>query len=471
MSPSTSVTSSLPDLAAAVVGPVLVPGDAGYLAELDGFDLSVRHRPVAVVGALGAEDVVATVRFAAARGLGVAVHSTGHGIAVGARDSGPDAAVVVSTRRMDGFSVDPSARTARVEAGVRWRPVVAEAARHGLAPLTGSDPNVGVVAYTLGGGCGPLSRLFGYAADHVRAFDIVTADGEHRHVSPTKHPDLFWAVRGGKGNFGVVTALEFDLHPVGTFLGGGLFYPAEHARHALHSYRAWVETLPEETTTSFVMMLMPDHPTVDPRVRGRFATHIRVMHFGDMETGSRVVNRMRTTVAPMVDTVTEMTYADIAGVHGDFAEAGSFHINNIQLTGLHHATIETLLRFGGPDSPGLVGVEVRHLGGALARPPATPNAVAHRDNPFQLYMAGVLEAGRDDEVRAAQRDLVAALAQWNSGHRTLNFVAGVAHSDPAAVRTAYTDDAYERLVELKRLWDPRNMFRFNHNIPPEGVGR
>ncbi|HSU11167.1 MAG TPA: FAD-binding oxidoreductase, partial [Pseudonocardia sp.] len=216
-----STASSLPDtiaLAAAVAGPVLVPGDPGFAEEVTGYNLAAVTAPAVVVGATSADDVAEAVRWAVATHRKVAVQATGHGLYADLGDT-----VLISTRRMDAVHVDPDTRTARVGAGARWRAVIDAAAPHGLAPLNGSSSTVGVVGYTTGGGLGPLSRSFGFAADHVRRLEIVTADGQVREVDPGRNADLFWAVRGGKGNLGIVTEIEFDLMPVARFYGGGIF--------------------------------------------------------------------------------------------------------------------------------------------------------------------------------------------------------------------------------------------------------
>jgi len=450
-------------LSARLKGPVLLPGQDQYARELDGFDQSVTHHPAFVVAAADADDVVQAVRFAREHRLGVAVQNTGHGIAIPA-DEG---ALLISTSRMDGFQVDPERRTARLDAGVLWQDVIPAAADHGLAPLNGSAPFVGAVSYILGGGIGVLSRELGYAADHVRWIEVVTADGTLSRVSAQEQPDLFWALRGGKGNFGVVTALEIDLFPISRLYGGGLYFPAEATPDVLHAYRRWATAdTPDELSSSFAMIPFPDLPIVPEPLRGVFATHVRIAYLGTAERGAELLAPLRAVAAPLLDTVGEMPYARVADIHGDMPISGSYYINTYQLTELAAGTVDALLAHAGPESAGLIGVEVRHLGGALSRPAATPGAVARTPYPFQLYSASALGYGQDDEVHAAHAELVSALAPWHSPLRTLNFMAGVAYTDPADVREAFTAEAYARLVAVKSSVDPDNVFRFNHNIPP-----
>jgi len=263
-------------------GPVFRPGDVGYDAERAGFNLAIEHRPELVVGATGAADIIAAVERATADGLAVAVQATGHGVSVPA-----DGAVLVNTNRMTGVVVDPSTRTARVEAGARWERVLPLAARYGLAPLNGSSPHVGAVGYTLGGGIGLLGRRYGYAADHVRWLDVVTADGRLRRVSADADPELFFALRGGKGNFGVVVSMEIELMPVSRLYGGGLYFPGESTADALHVWCEWTRTVPDSMASSVMLIRYPGDPAEPEPLRDRFVTHLRVAWSGAPEEGER----------------------------------------------------------------------------------------------------------------------------------------------------------------------------------------
>ncbi|MEV0349542.1 FAD-binding oxidoreductase [Nonomuraea sp. NPDC050680] len=238
-------------------GPVFRPGDEGYDDERAGFQALARHRPDVIVGATDAADVRAAVVMAAANGLPVAVQATGHGMPMAA-----DGGLLISTRRMTGVRVDAETATARIEAGVRWARVIEEAARHGLAPLSGSAPSVGAVSYTLGGGLGLMARRYGYAVDQVRAVEVVTADGVLREVTAATEPDLFWALLGGRGNFGVVTALEIGLVPVTSLYGGGLFF--DLATDVVKRWAEWTLDLPEEMTSSIAVIPFPDARWTSP---------------------------------------------------------------------------------------------------------------------------------------------------------------------------------------------------------------
>ncbi|MFB7632346.1 FAD-binding oxidoreductase [Streptomyces sp. NPDC056149] len=452
-------------LTESVEGLVFEQGDPGYAEHVDGFDRAVEHRPALVVAVANTDDLVTAVRFARDHGLGVAVQVTGHGAALPADER----SLFLDTGAMNKVRVDPEQRTARLEAGVLWQDVIPVAAQHGLAPLNGSAPFVGAVSYTLGGGIGLLSRRYGYASDHVRRIEVVTADGELRVASQEENPDLFWALRGGKGNFGVVTAIEIDLVEVSRIYGGGLFFPAESVRDVLHLYRTWAAGMPEEMSSSFFMLDWPDVAGVPEELRGHFALHLRLCYLGAPEDGRRLIQPLRDVAPPLLDTVTDMPYTDVVSIHNDPPPRGSYHINNFQLTHLDHEAVEAILALVGPGTNPPVSLEIRHLGGALARPPKVPNAVAHVDAQFQVYSAGVLDIGKDQAVYKGHDRVVETLAPWSAGTRLLNFMAGVAHTDPAYVSDAFSPEAYARLVSLKTIWDPGNTFRFNHNIPPMGA--
>ena len=437
-----------------VNGPVLRPGDDGYDEERSGFQTARRHRPAVIVGATGADDVRAAVAFAAARGLPVAVQATGHGLSVPA-----DGGVLISTRRMTGVRVDAAGRTAWIEAGVRWDQVVQEAAPYGLAPLNGSAPHTGAVGYILGGGLGVLARRYGYAADHVHQIDVVTADARLRHVTADGDPDLFWALRGGRDNFGVVTGMRIGLVPVSRLYGGGLFFPADLAADVLRAFAEWTPALPDEMTASVGMIPYPDLPMIPEPLRGRHVTHVRVAHLGDAAAGERLVAPLRAVGPRLMDTLTEMPYAESGSIYNDPTQPHAYSGTNLMLSRLDADATRTVLDLAGPDAPVPCVVDLRHLGGALARTPEATSAVGHRD---AAYLLRVLSAADSAEERAAHGRVFAAMKPWATGGRSLNFI----YDDPAQVRAAYEPDAYIRLTELKAAYDPANVFRFNHNIPP-----
>ncbi|MET9415883.1 FAD-binding oxidoreductase [Streptomyces klenkii] len=462
-SPGAPVALGAPDaeeLRAHVAGPVLLPGEEGFDEELAGFELSVAHRPALIVGATGAADVVAAVRFAAERGLGVAVQATGHGISRPATD------VFVGTRRMTGVRVDPEARTARFEAGVRWEQVIHEAAVHGLAPLNGSAPFVGAVSYSLGGGLGLLSRKYGFATDHITSFDLVTADGRLLEVTPERHPDLFWGVRGSKGNLGIVTSLEVRLFPVSRVYGGGLFFDAESTPAVLKTYLAWAPRMPEDLASSVFFTEYPDAEGLPEPLRGKFVTHIRLAYLGEPEEAERHFAELRAAGTVVMDTVASLPYTRAGEIHNDPPSPVASYSKTFMLRELDEKAVNLILKLAGPGSNAVHGVELRHLGGALSRPPQVPSAVGHfPDAVFNAYIASLIEPETIESVDRAQQGFVDALRPWTTPGVCLNFLAG--HNTSVEVaRGAFTAENYARLREVKTRHDPGNVFRFNPNIPP-----
>jgi hypothetical protein len=452
--------AGLETLATRVRGPVLRPGDDDYDAERRGFQTAWQHRPAVIVGATGADDVRAAVAFAAARGLPVAVQATGHGLSVPATGG-----VLVSTRRMTGVRTDAAGRTAWIEAGVRWRQVIEETTPYGLAPLNGSAPDTGAVSYTLGGGLGLLARRHGYAADHVTEIDVVTADARLRHVTAETDPDLFWALRGGRDNFGVVTGMRIGLVPAARLYGGGLYFSAESATEVLTAFAEWTRTLPDELTASVGMVPLPDLPMLPAPIRGRHIVQVRVAHLGDAAEGERLVAPLRTAGPCLLDTLSDMPYAKSDSIYNDPPEPHGYSGTNVLLSGLDDAAVRIVTDLAGPDAPVPCVVDLRHLGGALARTPAVASAVAHRDTPYLLRLLSPLAGLDRDAVRAAHRRVYEALEPWTTGGRVLNFIYGD-HATTDEVRAAYEPGDYRRLTELKAVHDPANLFRLNHNIPP-----
>ena len=453
-----------------LAGPVLRPEDADYDRARSGFQTAYRHRPSVIVAATSAADVRAAVRYAAGAGLSVAVQATGHGLA-----AATEGGVLVDTAAMAQVRVDPAARTAWVAAGTRWGQVVEEAARYGLAPLSGSSPGVGVVGYTLGGGLGVLGREYGYAADHVRAVELVTADGALRRVTTESDPELFWALRGAGGNFGVVTALEMSLVPVTRLYGGGLYFDTALVPDVLAAYREWTATVPDGLTSSVGLIPYPDLPMVPEPLRGRYVAHVRIAYTGSVAEGSRLVGPLRAVGPRLLDTLGELPYAESPSIYRDPEMPHAYYGTNAMLRELAEPVAPAILDLVGPDSPVPCVVQLNHLGGALARPPSVPNAVAHRDAAYLVRVLAVLEGPGPSPARSAPTRLTDALREWTLG-RSPNFVFGervfgteqgeAERSGAELVRDCYSAADLPRLAELKAAVDPANLFRCNLNIPP-----
>ncbi|MEU6959323.1 FAD-binding oxidoreductase [Streptomyces chrestomyceticus] len=438
---------SLAGLASRVTGVVLVPGDDGYEAERTGFQSGHVHRPSVIVGADTAADVVAAVRYARANGLPVSVQSTGHGLTAPS-----DGGVLVSTRRMDEVRVDAEARTVWAGAGALWADVIEEAAPHGLAPVNGSSPGVGVVGYTLGGGLGILGREFGYASDRVRLVEVVTADGALRWVTPEREPGLFGALLGGGHGLGVVTGLEFGLVPVARVYGGQLVFGADLMDEALAAYLAWTEDLPDALTSSVGLIAYPDVPAVPGHLRGRYLAQVRIAYTGPVAEGERLVAPLRAVGPRVADTLRDMPYTASHTIHQDPETPHAYDGDSVLLSGLDAAELREVTTLTGPDAPMMTVVQLNHLGGALA---AGGGSVGHRDARYLLRLLSPLDGTDVASVRALHARVRAALAPRALG-RSVNFLFGD-HGD--AVADAYEEDVYRRLAAAKALYDPENLFR------------
>ena len=453
MTATRTPTSDVTDLAAAVTGPVLVPGDDGYAAEVASFNTAFAATPAVVVGATGADDVAAAVKWAQQTGRRVAVQLTGHGL-----QSDLAGTVLVSTRRMTDVAVDAAARTATAAAGVRWTEVVAAAAPFGLAPLNGSSSSVGVVGYTLGGGLGPLSRRYGFAADHVRRFTIVTADGAVRDVTPESDADLYWAVLGGKTGFGIVTEIEFGLVPVSRFYGGCMFFAAESAAAVLHAWRAWAPTLTEETNTSIAALRLPRDPALPEPLRGKFVVSVRLVHLGSAAEGEAVVAPIRAVATPIMDMIGDMPYAAVDGVNMDPPNPMPVRERNVALSALPAEAVDALLAVGGPDVPApLALLELRLLGGALSRRPAADNAVTGRDAAFSLFVVGAPFGPPPEVSAAAAQAVLDAVGPWARGG-LINFIGA---ATPEELGRLWDDVRRARLLAIRDRVDPTGVFATN----------
>jgi FAD/FMN-containing dehydrogenase len=442
-----------------VHGPVYAAGDDGLAAEVATWNVAVQHTPAIAVGATCAADVAAAVSWAVAHDLGVAVQATGHGPVRNAAGT-----VMITTRRMQGVVIDPERRTARVEAGVKWKRVMEAAAGFGLAGLCGSSSDVGVVGYTLGGGLGSLGRKYGFAADAVRSVEIVTADGRQRTLSADSEPELFWAVRGGKGNLGIVTALEMDLVPVGELYAGGIFFAGEDAAAVLQAWRRWAPMMPEEVGTSIALLRLPDEEFLPPPLRGQTAVHLRYSYCGtDLAEGEALLAPMRDAGRVLLGGVGPMSTAAMDAIHMDPVDPMPAYEKGMLLADLPPEAVDALMAAAGPqlDIP-LIMLEIRLMGGALARPAKVPNAVAGRSGAYAVFAIapGVPELAQ--VAPAVVRGALGALEPWRSPETVINFLGDV--SGPDEVAAAYPPGVYGRLAELKAAVDPHRVFSSGHAI-------
>jgi FAD/FMN-containing dehydrogenase len=432
------------------------PGEDGYEERRLPWQRKFDPRPAAIIDAGGARDVRAALEIMRDNDLPLAVQSTGHGTVEAA-----DGALLLRTAGMRGVEVDGQRWTARANAGTPWSDVIAAAAPYGLAPVSGTSAGVGVTGYTLGGGAGLLSRAFGFAADSLLRADVVTAGGELLTATADEHPDLFWALRGGGGNFGIVTALEFRLHPVERLYGGLAMFAAERAGEALAAYREWAPGEPDESSTALVVMTVPPLPQVPEAVRGRRVLALRGLYLGGQAEAERVwAPLLRAAGPPLLNGMASMTYADTVTSLGPAPPPTVAELHIDLFRELPDAVLDVV---ADPDGPA-AAIEVRHWGGAMASAGADAGPCGHRDVPFSV-VTNAIAADRDGwpAAKAATQAVAARLAPYATGGTFLNFL-----GDPARTATAYTEADYARLAEVKAIYDPDNVFQGGHNIPPAG---
>jgi FAD/FMN-containing dehydrogenase len=450
--------ADLAELRSQIAGSVVAPGDPEWDEARLAWNLAVDQQPELVVLAESAEDVVATILYARAEGLQVAPQGTGHNAGALGDLSGT---ILLKTERMRGVAVDPVARTARAEAGTIWIEVVQAAARHGLATLAGSSPDVGVVGYTLGGGLSWLGRKHGLSANNVRAVELVTAQGELVRATRDENPDLFWAVRGGGGALGVVTALELELFPLETVYAGILWFPFERASEVLQAWREYVaEGVPDTLTTVGRLLQFPPIPEIPEPVRGQSFVVVQAIYLGDEAAGRPLLAPLR-ALGPVMDTVETIPVEALSHLHMDPEHPVPGAGDGDLLAELTPEAIDAFVAAVGPGSgSGLLTVELRHLGGAIARPRPEHGAIAAFDAEFALFAAGIAPTPElHAKAEADLQRLLAAMQPWIAEQTYMNFV-----ERREDARRFVSEQAYRRLLRIKAAVDPRNLIRSNHPL-------
>jgi FAD/FMN-containing dehydrogenase len=369
--------------------------------------------------------------------------------------------LLLKTGRLAGAEIDAANRRARVGAAAKWQDVSALASPHGLAGLSGSSAEVGVVGYTLGGGHGWLAREHGLACNSVVGAEVVTADGELVHADHENEPDLFWALRGGGGNFGVVTALEFELYPVPELYAGMLVWPWERTADVLHAWREWVSGLPSQMSTWARILQVPPLPDVPEAVRGRQLVVVEAACLGAEEYGAALLRPLR-ELGPELDTFAAVPPAALGHLHMDPEDPVPFAMDGQMLDELPPAAIDAIVEAAGPDSGSpLLSLELRLLGGALTRTPPDAGALPCLDHAFLTLGVGMVMNPDIASSITAHLDVVsAALKPWDSGVKYANFV-----DVPIDTRECYPPETFDRLREIKARYDEDQLFRANHPIP------
>ncbi len=441
-------------LADRVSGPVLTPADPGYAEELSGFNTAVTHTPDIVVGATSPADVLEAVRFAREHGHVVEVQATGHG-AHAAVTSG----LLISTGRMRGVAIDPVARTATVEAGTRWEAVVNAAADHGLAPVAGASVDVGVVGYLLGGGLGPLARSHGFGSDWIESIDVVSGECELVEVDVSRRPDLFWALRGGKGGLGIVTGMRIRLAELPTLYAGSLLFAEDDIEAAARAWAEWTAEAPGAVTTSVAVLRLPDLPAVPEPLRGRRVLSLRFAYPGPPAEGRRFAEPLRSAAPVLVDALGELPLTRVGAIHGDPRDPVPVWSRGLLLSTIDQDAITVLLDHvgAGTDAP-FVSVEVRHLGGATHRDVPEGSAVGGREAGFALSIIGVPDPALFATAEPAAADaLLADLEPWISSETTINFAGRPTAEE---FRRAWPSAVFARLAEVRRAYDPHRIFPY-----------
>jgi FAD/FMN-containing dehydrogenase len=448
-----------------VHGPVIGAQDEGYDEARAIWNGAIDRRPACIVRCTGVADVVAAVGFARERGLLVAVRSGGHGVGGQALCDG---GLVIDLSPMKGIHVDPQARTARAEAGVLWGELDRETQLFGLATVGGIVSHTGVSGLTLGGGIGWLMRKYGATVDNLLSVDLVTADGELVTASENENPDLFWGVRGGGGNFGIVTSFEYRLHPVGPIvLAGPIFHPLEDAPELLRFYREFAAAAPDELTTIIELELAPPLPFLPEDVHGEPIVMVAACYAGAPEDGAEVVRPLKEFGSPIVDRLEPKPYVALQSMFDPLVPHGWHRYwKSVELPTLTDGAIDTLIdhtsRITSPRSYTII----LQLGGALGRVPEDATAFSQRDATHNVVINAVWteDDPEGDRHTAWARDFFDAMQPHARDRVYVNFLGD---EGPDRVRQAYGTEKYDRLVELKRNYDPTNFFRLNQNIPPK----
>jgi FAD/FMN-containing dehydrogenase len=436
---------------------IVLPHDRNWNQARLAWNLSADQQPAAVALPESPEDVQAVVRWARQRGLRIAPQGTGHNaLPLGSLAH----TVLLKTERMRGVEVDAQAQRARVEAGVLWGEVGEAAAEHGLAALAGSSPDVGVVGYSLGGGVSWLGRRYGLASTSVTALELVNSEGALVRADAEQNADLFWALRGGGGSFGVVTALEFTLYPVTEVYAGILFFPLERGAEVLRAWRRWVDTVPDEVTSIGRFLQFPPMPALPDHLRGRSFVIVEAVSLLGTDATDELLRPLR-ALGPQMDTFAKTPVQELKHLHMDPVHPVSGAGDGMVLVDVSDAAIDALVQTAGADahSP-LLSVELRHAGGALARAAPDGGAVSSVVGRFVMFAVGMAPTPEAGAAVKAHVELVQnALAPWDAGRAFSNFAMKRERGE-----RLFGDLTYRRLQTVKAAVDPGDVFRSNHPV-------
>ena len=444
----------LESLAAGFGGTLILPSDDSYEAARKIHNGLIDRRPALIAQCSGTADIAAAVRFARQTGLALAVRGGGHNVAGRAV---PENGLMIDLSRMKGIHVDPRGRSTRAEPGLTWREFNRAAAVHGLATTGGVVSSTGIAGLTLGGGIGWLMGKYGLSVDNVVSAEVVTARGEVLQVSGDEHADLFWALRGGGGNFGVVTSLEYLVHPVRNVLAGPVLYPLTDARAALSFHREFTASVPDELTVGAALLHAPDGS-------GTKVAALVPCHCGEQGAAEADVKAVQTFGTPLADLVTPMPYPVVnTMLDGAFPKGALNYWKSGFLPDLSDDAIEVMVEAFERVPSAMSGIFLDHIHGAATRVAPDATAFPHRDTAFSVLLIGQWTDPAETEATIAWvRDTFEALQPHLSDRRYTNFLSA---DDTGDARQSYGDN-YRRLVDVKRTYDPDNLFHLNHNIDP-----
>ena len=444
-------------------GQLVRPGDPGYDEHRKVWNGSVDRSPALIARCAGVADVIAALRFARAGGLRVAVRGGGHSFP---GQSVCDGGVVIDLGPMKGIRVDPQARTARAQSGVLWGELDRETQAFGLATTGGIVTHTGIAGLTLGGGIGWLQRKYGLTIDQLISVDLVTADGEFVRASADENPDLFWGLRGGGGNFGIVTEFEFRLHPVGpTVLAGPVFWPIEQAPDVLRFYRDWIADAPDDLMTIVIHRKAPALPFVPPELHGRPVVAVACCYAGPVEAGEPVLRPLKAFGSPVLDLCEPKPYlAHQAMFDPSFPHGQWYYMRACDVAELSDAVIDITVEHAQQIRSPLTAFPIWQMGGAVARTNDDDTAFNGRGagHTFNITASTATAEGFDEE-REWSRRFWSALEPYH----TSVYVNFLMDEGQERVRDAYGAQKYDRLKALKRRYDPDNVFRLNQNIAPD----
>ncbi len=446
-------------------GELLQPGEEGYDEARSIWNAMIQKQPAAIARCTGTADVVAAVNFARSHNLLLSVRGGGHNVAGHATC---DRGLMVDLSQMKDVTVNPRRRTARARPGADLGDLDRETQLHGLATPTGIVSKTGLAGLTLGGGFGWLTRKYGFTCDNLISAEVVTAEGEVVWASEEQNADLFWGLRGGGGNFGIVTSFEYQLHPVGpTVLAGLLLHSLENAGRALRFYRDFASEAPDELGSLAVFRLAPSAPFVPDDQVGEPVLGLLVCYAGDIDEGRRLLRPLREFGPPLADLIEPKSYVELQAMLDQGQPEGKrYYSKSEYLAGLSDQAIDAIVKYGADMTSPLGRLAVMQLGGAASRIDEMAMAASHRDAGYVVAINNGWEDSTDSEVQIEwTREAWSAIRPFSTG-TYVNFVS--AQDDQERVKAAYGEEKYARLVEIKNEYDPDNFFRINQNIEPSG---